>query len=512
MAMVCTTGLALAATPSRTVGVGTPAEILEACAKADPGDEIVIGEGNYRDVFIRFGRSGTRDRPIVLRAASGGRVVFGGSSRIHLGGDHIIVKDISFAKNELVGLGAVVRFYGDHNRVTGCSIADPRLHRKHEDDYASGAVIQVYRGAQRNELDHNCLYWNDNLCYFIHIQVSPDEPNYTWIHHNYIGYQRRVYEGRGFGKDGYVTLQPGMSNEVLFPSRTLVEYNLFDHCEGIVSMIDNKSAQNVYRYNTFRDIEGGITLRGGKNCVVEGNFFFLDGNVRSWGIRVFDGGHRIVNNYIHGSHTNVAVIDIHIGQVENTAPNNVVVAHNTIINCRAAGIALHYLPQSGIDPERMSYPDKRTLIIANNLSYSTRIDAINDPANPFSVMSLQDQTRYMTWIGNIACESGSGVRRYPAGVTTGIDPELAPSPDGIWRPAAESPAVGAARDYPDTAVDGIPDVAGTGAGLETDIDGQPRGVRRDVGCDQVTSAPVRRRPLTKADVGPAWMAGVVPYP
>ena len=40
--------------------------------------------------------------------------------------------------------------------------------------------------------------------------------------------------------------------------------------------------------------------------------------------------------------------------------------------------------------------------------------------------------------------------------------------------------------------------------VTVDIDGQTRAGRPHVGCDQISEAPVARRPLTAADVGPDW--------
>jgi len=43
------------------------------------------------------------------------------------------------------------------------------------------------------------------------------------------------------------------------------------------------------------------------------------------------------------------------------------------------------------------------------------------------------------------------------------------------------------------------------ASVKTDIDGQPRSGKFDAGCDQRSAAPIASRPLTAADVGPAWL-------
>ncbi|NUQ65115.1 MAG: hypothetical protein HUU20_21840 [Pirellulales bacterium] len=63
------------------------------------------------------------------------------------------------------------------------------------------------------------------------------------------------------------------------------------------AIISNKSCENVYRGNTFRGCAGALTLRCGKRCVVEGNFFFGEGKKGSGGVRIIDSDHRVFNNY-----------------------------------------------------------------------------------------------------------------------------------------------------------------------------------------------------------------------
>jgi len=89
------------------------------------------------------------------------------------------------------------------------------------------------------------------------------------------------------------------------------------------------------------------------------------------------------------------------------------------------------------------------------------------------------------WLGNL---STAPVEH--AGIKV-ADPKLEKSKDGLLRPAADGPAHAAAEgEFPD---------------VKTDIDGQPRPARADIGCDQASDAPITHRPLTAADVGPSWM-------
>jgi len=71
------------------------------------------------------------------------------------------------------------------------------------------------------------------------------------------------------------------------------------------------------------------------------------------------------------------------------------------------------------------------------------------------------------------------------------DPKLIKGPDGLWRPAVDSPAISTAR------VD-------IGMDVSTDIDGQTRARNRSIGADEPSKEPLKIRPLTHKDVGPKW--------
>ena len=92
----------------------------------------------------------------------------------------------------------------------------------------------------------------------------------------------------------------GYSYQSMLKSRTVVEHNLFERCDGEIEIISSKSCENVYRYNTFQNCEGTLTLRHGNRCTVEGNFFIGNHKRGSGGIRVIGEDHVIINNYIDG--------------------------------------------------------------------------------------------------------------------------------------------------------------------------------------------------------------------
>ena len=74
-------------------------------------------------------------------------------------------------------------------------------------------------------------------------------------------------------------------------SRTVVENNLFEQCNGDVEIVSNKSGENVYRHNTFVECVGALTLRHGKGCVVEGNYFLGHLAPQTGGVRIIGEDH-----------------------------------------------------------------------------------------------------------------------------------------------------------------------------------------------------------------------------
>src|SRR5262249_53093717 len=102
------------------------------------------------------------------------------------------------------------------------------------------------------------------------------------------------------GFNGGETIRVGTSNVSRNVSRTLVENNLFEKCDGEVECISNKSCENVYRHNTFLGCSATLCLRPGDRCLVEGNFFLGEHVRGSGGVRIIGEGHRVVNNFLTG--------------------------------------------------------------------------------------------------------------------------------------------------------------------------------------------------------------------
>src|SRR5699024_3049881 len=76
--------------------VATPAELESAITSARPGDVIMMRNGTWRDVAIRFRADGTADLPITLRAQTPGKVIVSGTSYLQIVGDHLVVDGLTF--------------------------------------------------------------------------------------------------------------------------------------------------------------------------------------------------------------------------------------------------------------------------------------------------------------------------------------------------------------------------------------------------------------------------------
>jgi poly(beta-D-mannuronate) lyase len=223
---------------------------------------------------------------------------------------------------------------------------------------------------------------------------------------------------------------------------------------------------------------GTLTLRHGNRCTVEGNFFLGYHKRGTGGVRVIGEDHKVINNYFQGTTGRAdAVISIHAGVPDSPLngyfrAKNLLLAFNTFVANKGHCIDLsNELGNDGASelPENC--------VMANNIIQGNGSSLIIGKA-----ISTK-------WRGNIAYGGELGITS-----TNGIkiiDPKLGKGNDGLWRPNPSSPAFGAGEgDYSDIA---------------EDIDGQPRGERKDVGCDQISDETVKYRVLTPEDVGPFWM-------
>jgi poly(beta-D-mannuronate) lyase len=437
--------------------VSSAEDMRRVAGELHPGDYVVMSDGPWEDQTILFNARGTARKPITLRAQTPGKVILTGASSVIVDGEHIVVSGLSIKNGRIATNGILLA--GRQCRLTETSITD------------STYKFFVHLSGFENRMDHCYLAGKTSESPTLQIEAT-GQPNHHLIDHNHFGPRPPL------GRNGGETIRVGYSWQSMSNSATVVEQNLFERCDGEIEIISNKSCENTYRHNTFLDCAGMLTLRHGNRCLVDGNFFLAHHKRGSGGIRVIGESHIVVNNYIDG--VSQGGIWITAGIPDSPLKGyfqarDVLVAFNTIVDC--AGGCLDLSAGMG-SAGRTLLPSNIT--VANNLL----------AAREGQTWFKGSNTTEFTWLGNIASARSTSIEQLPAGVRS-VEAKLQKTSDGLWRPASSSPVRGTAE--------------GHFAAVRTDVDGQPRSQRTDVGADQISSARMTNRPLTPADVGPPWL-------
>ncbi|MEX0330324.1 MAG: chondroitinase-B domain-containing protein [Puniceicoccaceae bacterium] len=443
-----------------------------------PGDTYVIDAGTYPNTQISFAPMGTPNAPVTLKAERPGEVIFTGNSYIRVGGDWNIVEGFLLTDGWNQSLDQAISFrtssrQATNSRVTNCAIIDYSPPNPATDTDWVGMY------GVNNRFDHNLLSGHSNKGVTLVVWRNPGKEDHHMIDHNHFRYR-----GNGGGENGWETIRIGTSGDSLSSSYCVVQYNLFEECDGEVEIISNKSGHNIYRYNTFWRSQGMLTLRHGDNCLIEGNIFLGEGVSNTGGIRVIGENHTIINNYIEGTTGRQdAAIPVYAG-VPNSPLNryfvadNAYIAHNTIVDV----IGAHVLIGAGFGTsDRTVLPTG--VVVENNLfaQRNTTSSTYKGPA------ADGEAVLDATYSGNIASSVFTGP---PA---SGIDEISVPftyGSFGLLRPESGSAVVDAA----------------IGSTTELDLDGQTRDANPDVGADELVETPGVNEggPIQPLQTGPDW--------
>ncbi len=472
------TGLTVDRSTATEYFVSSAAQVTTAMQTAQPGDVLTMTDGNWTNQRIQFAGNGTSGAPITLRAQTPGQVVLNGNSKINISGDWLVVDGLKFEGGALAADDHVVEFRGSHGEATNSRLTNSAIINYNPAD-VNTRYFWVSLYGENNRVDHNYFKGQNHSGVTVVVWRPDNGADHHQIDDNY--FADRPLPVNPADPNGFETIRIGTSDNSLSDSFTLVENNLFQRTNGEIETISNKSGHNTFRYNTFSETSATLTLRHGNDNLVEGNFFLGNDVNGSGGIRVIGERQTIVNNYIANVDDRAGgAISISAG-VPNSALSgyyqvkDAVIAHNTIVN--VAGPAITFddgLGSSG-----------RTLL-AQNVTVANNLLTSSGPA-----IFEGNEGSGWTWGGNIAYGGSLGPVAGNPGVTV-VDPQLQYGADGLWRPAATSPAIdGASGDYSSL--------------ITTDMDGQPRIGIYDVGADEFSMASLVRKPLTAADVGPAWL-------
>ncbi|MFB6454786.1 discoidin domain-containing protein [Chitinophaga sp. Hz27] len=444
LSVFCTLQLSAA-----TVNVSSLSALQTAINNAAAGDVIILANGVYTaSTTITINKQGTAVAPITIQAQTIGGVEINGTAGITIASPakYIIIKGFKFKFNA-----------SQATMAAGTSFC--RWTRNLFETPGDGENLLL--NGSDHEVDYNTFQHKNAMGRYIAVRGSGSQiAQRLYIHHNYF------YDQQPQTANGAETLQFGLSGYSLSSSNSIVEYNVFQSCQGENEMISVKSSAVTLRYNTIRDCVSQFTLRHGNFCVVYGNYF-----LNTQGIRIFGDDHKIFSNHFENCSPGINIGNGD-GEVADGAPltshdrpDRCVIAFNTLVNC-----ATNYV-QAGRSG-------------GLGATYTTFVNNIIQGGGPAS--SIAGPYTNATWASNILYNT-NGAGAVPAGTYTTANPLLARDATGTFHLQTGSPAINAATgSYPT---------------LNTDMDGQARTGTFDIGADEVSSAPVTARIMDSTMVG-----------
>jgi poly(beta-D-mannuronate) lyase len=445
--------------PGNVVNVSDSDELESAFGAAQAGDRIVLADGEYA-IGSLSGRNGTAEEPITVVAAHRGEAVINDGQLEVEDSSYVTFEGLTWTNSD------TLKITGSHHvRLT-------RNHFRLTEEESLKWVLIGGANSHHNRIDHNLFEEKHQLGNFITIDGSETEQSqYDRIDHNHF---------RNIGpraENEMEAIRVGWSEISESSGFTVVEYNLFENCDGDPEIVSVKSNDNTVRYNTFRASQGSLTYRHGNRGQIYGNFFLGEGKPGTGGIRIYGQDHTIYNNYFEGlTGTGYdAALQLDGGDVDTSGALSshwrvyrATVVNNTFVNnVSNIEIGANY-DLAPVDS-----------VIADNVVVGSEGKLFNELMEPES----------MTYSRNIAwpIESAAIGVDQPDSAILEADPLL--SFDGsLYRLGADSPAIDAGTGGHDVVTD--------------DMDGQARAGAADVGADELYSAEATRGLLSPDEVGP----------
>ena len=375
---------------AKTIVVKNAGELKKANKEAAAGDIIILQNGEWNNVNISLDCNGTKEKPIIFKAETAGKVLITGNSKLQLGGNFIIVDGLYFTRG-FSGSDPVINYRINKNqlanncRVTNTVINDFNNLKRMDENY------WVSFSGKNNRIDH-CSFLNKKNMGVLLAVILDDErsrENFHAIDHNYFGVRLPLASNSG------EMIRVGVSQHCEFNSNTQITDNFFEHCDGETEIISIKSGTNVVRNNLFRECQGSVVLRHGNYNTVENNIFLGNNKPGTGGVRVINKGQWVVNNLFYQCRGEWFRSPL---SIMNGVPNSpafryvavtdAVIANNSFVDCTPIGLGI------GSDTERSVAP--KDVQFLNNVFLNR-----NDP----SIYNAYDNISGISFYGNLASKT-----------------------------------------------------------------------------------------------------------
>ncbi len=368
-----------------------------------PGDQVILANGTWHNVELKFKARGLPDKPIALKAEDPGQVIITGQSNLRISGEYLLVSGLVF-KDGFTPTSEVISFrtssdeLANQVRVTNTVIDNFSNPERHDTD----TWVAIY--GKHNRFDHNSLLnkGNRGVTLAVKLGTEASQENHHIIEYNYFG-PRQI-----LGSNGGETLRIGTSHYSKSWSNTLVQKNYFDRTSGELEIISSKSCGNELRDNVFFESQGTLTMRHGHTTLVANNYFLGNRKPNTGGIRVINEYQTVNNNYLYGltGHRFRAALVIMNG-VPNSPLNRYNQVVDSVINNNIIIDSDHIQLCAGSDAERSATPTGSSM--HNNIIMTrTNLDPI----------TVYDDISGISFQGNVLNEEArvpieDGVRKVP---------------------------------------------------------------------------------------------------
>jgi len=401
---------------SKTITVASISDLQKAIDKAVPGDVILLKKGVYtttEDILIN--KQGTSGQPITIAAEKIGEVEIAGKGGFNLvsPAKYIIIKGFKFTH-----LASKAK--------TGNGTSFCRFTQNIFETPGDGENLTISGTDQ--EVDYNTFQNKNAMGRFVAIRGEGKQiAERLHIHHNY--FNTAASQG---GKNGAEAFQFGLSGFSMSLSNSIVEYNLFEKCEGENELISVKVGGVTLRYNTIRDCPAQFTLRHGNKNLVYGNYF-----KNTPGLRIFGDDHKIFSNYFEDCKPAITIgnggAEVADGAplVSHDRPDRILIVFNTLINNK----------ENIVQTPRKDGLGATFVTVANNIIQGGGLAA-----------KISGPMLQAVWKGNIVFNV-AGAGDLPVGSYQNIDPKLVKDAIGIFQLPANSPLISnSINEYPDVKV------------------------------------------------------------
>jgi hypothetical protein len=379
----------------------SPDDVADVLAGASGGDEIIVtGSGEMSLKNLSF------NSPVLIRAASIGGTTLTNATIDN--SNNIIVQGFVFGPNDE---STYLKIVNSTNIQVLCNTFD------HTDVMNSQTAIVTTQASEYISIGYNEFRGKNQMFtsegYKLtgsYIKTQFDDPLMTKHLHVYRNHFKDIYpyvpDGTTpTGDSDREVMAMGIADSQDVVTNNVVEYNLFENCDGENEIITVKTSNNKFRYNTFKNSMGSLSFRLGSDNEAYGNYFYGEGASANWdddnyqtgGIRVYGSGHLIYDNYMEGltgiSWRRPILIDSgdtsdSTGADSHETPSNLSVYDNTIVDSVGGGIHI------GSDNYgNMPY----NISVDNNLVVGSEGILFNNYANDSS----------NTWSGNRAYATGA---------------------------------------------------------------------------------------------------------